>query len=166
MKTTILTHLRHASAVVCLLAFGFPSSAQEAQSRTYYISVEVDETTDGDFSIVESALAGASEGAEISKSLRRVIMGVLGEVSVAVDSRIDENSILTLDDGSTVALLDGDAVQVISRKRPGAIIKFDIVCNPQTKRCHRQPVAICRTSGGVQVCSSIPPLRVRATVVQ
>jgi len=81
------------------------------------ISVDVDDATTGDVQLIEDSLSGAADGAAVPRSLRGIIMGSLGEVLPAVNARIDENDMLTLDDGSTVALLDDDTISVRIKKR-------------------------------------------------
>jgi hypothetical protein len=101
-----------AAAAACLL--GFMGQAQAQTNHT--ISVDVDEATGGDIQLIEDSLANAAEGSQVSRSLRGIIMSALGEVLPAVNARIDEFDILTLDDGSKVALFEEDSITVETKR--------------------------------------------------
>jgi len=86
--------------VVALVVLLAPATFTLAQAETYFITVPVDETTDGDLSLIETFTASANDGDLISQSLRRIIMGAVGEIWMLVDARTDANGNLTLDDGT------------------------------------------------------------------
>jgi hypothetical protein len=72
----------------------------------------VDSSTAGDISLVEGFLNTAPDEADVTQSLRRITMAITGEVALAVNARISDDDILTLDDGATVLLLEDDVINV------------------------------------------------------
>src|SRR5256885_8300575 len=105
--------------VVALVVLLAPATFTLAQAETYFITVPVDETTDGDLSLIETFTASANDGDLISQSLRRTIMGVVGEIWMLVDARTDANGNLTLDDGTVQPLGDGDVIGAARKKKGG-----------------------------------------------
>ena len=61
------------AALAAACVFGVVGQAQ-AQSN-HAISVEVDDATGGDIHLIEVSLGKATEGAEVSRRLRGIIMG-------------------------------------------------------------------------------------------
>ena len=135
----------------------------EAQT-THSITVDVDETTAGDLSLIADFMSYAAPGSEVSKSLRRIVMAAVGEITLATNARIDGVGVLTLDDGSIVALGEGDTIQA----KP---------CTPGDDSCaggvgpvfscengqeHCKPVCVCHPTGGSldNKCMAIPPKEV------
>jgi hypothetical protein len=129
-----------AVALAALLAAGLFTPAQAA---SYSITVAVDDATDGDLALIETSLAGASDGDLISQSLRRIIMAAVGETWLLVDGRIDALGNLTLDDGTAQPLADGDVIGVALKKRE-TVVTF--ICGPKelstTSGCRDRPEAI------------------------
>ena len=147
-------------AVVVLLA---PATFTLAQAETYFITVAVDETTDGDLSLIETFTASANDGDLISQSLRRIIMGAVGEIWMRVDARTDANGNLTLDDGTVQPLRDGDVIKAKKKKGgggggDGATVIF--VCGGgMAPPCRERPDAImvCPPPPSGQMCRTVMP---------
>ena len=126
MKTTT----KAAFAVLTLvMAIGF---AAQARAEEIKITVEVDETTAGDLELIQTAVTALADGAEVSKSLRRTTMAVVGEFQLLLGKRIDDSGYLTLDDGSKVGLREGDTISVSGgpglREGPGATVVLIFQC--------------------------------------
>ena len=123
MKTTT----KAAFAVLTLvMVIGF---AAQARAEEIKVTVEVDETTGGDLELIETALAALEPGAEVSKSLRRTTMAVVGELQLLLGKRIDDSGYLTRDDGSIVGLLEGDTLSVSVRSgEQGASVVVTFQC--------------------------------------
>lgn len=85
---------------------------------TYGITVNLDETTRGDLDMVSTSVQNAVVGSEVQRSLRRLANGAAGELALLASQRIDSLGNLRLDDGSTVALMDGDEVMVSPTGEP------------------------------------------------
>jgi hypothetical protein len=94
-----------------LMVFAFALNTT-VQAAEYDITVCTDETTAGDLAMVESFVENAAEGAQVSRSLRRVAMAAVGELGLALKARVDSYGSLTLDDGGVIALAEGDLVAV------------------------------------------------------
>ena len=95
-------------AVVFAVALGTAAGARS----TYNITVNLDETTRGDLDMVSTSVQTASVGSEVQRSLRRLANGAAGELALLASQRVDAAGNLRLDDGSTVALMEGDEVSV------------------------------------------------------
>jgi len=152
--------------VVALVVLLAPATFTLAQAETYFITVPVDETTDGDLSLIETFTASANDGDLISQSLRRTIMGAVGEIWMLVDARTDANGNLTLDDGTVQPLTDGDVIKAKKKKKggggggDGATVTF--VCGgmaPQSTPCRGRPDAIivCPPPPSEQTCRTVMP---------
>ena len=131
----------------------------QAQTATHSIIVPVDEVTAGDAALIADFLTHAADGAEVSKSLRRILMAALGEVTLETNARIDGTlGLLILDDGSVAALVVGDSIAVTPAKAGDPTPIGPIFtrgkegerggCRP-TMVCHPTP------SGGIE-CMTIP----------
>ena len=141
--------------VVALVVLLAPATFTLAQAETYFITVPVDETTDGDLSLIETFTASANDGDLISQSLRRIIMAAVGEIWMLVDARTDANGNLTLDDGTVQPLGDGDVIGAARKKKGGggggATVLFVCSGKQQSTPCRGRPEAIivcnptCRT---------------------
>lgn len=160
MNRTVLSFGGVAVCLAAALAIGSGLAAQTA-GGVHQIVVTLDDTSVGDLRILEQAFGDGFDGEEVSASVRKVAMGAIGEVSVALDARIDALGMLTRDDGTQVVLLDEDEVEVQAKGRkfqPGARIVFQTVCSKRTLQCHRTPVRITVVRGdGSTMCSSFPP---------
>ena len=108
-------------------------AATLAQTQNQYtISVSPDETTRGELEMVGHSLVTANDG-EAPRSLRKLAAGAGGELAILAHKRIDSNEVLTLDDGTPVGLIAGDAITITQRcdnsqyecDRPGAQIEWD-----------------------------------------
>jgi hypothetical protein len=131
-----------------------------AQATVYEITVEVDETTAGDLDMLETFMVSADSGTQVPRSLRRITMGAVGELTLAVKARIDANGNLTLDDGTVAPLFDGDTIELM-RVGPGR-------CGKAVFHRHQLPSGdirprlarffVCTPSG--TKCISIPPVYV------
>lgn len=97
------------AVLTLVMVFGL---ALQARADEIKITVEVDETTAGDLELIETAVKALEPGAEVSKSLRRTTMAVVGEFQLLLGKRIDGSGYLTRDDGSVVALREGDTLSV------------------------------------------------------
>src|SRR5256885_4683825 len=132
--------------VVALVVLLAPATFTLAQAETYFITVPVDETTDGDLSLIETFTASANDGDLISQSLRRTIMGVVGEIWMLVDARTDANGNLTLDDGTVQPLGDGDVIGAARKKKKkaqgGAEVIFVCGGSQQPGPCRGRPDAV------------------------
>jgi hypothetical protein len=140
--------------------FGAHMWAQEtAAGNSYSIVVDVDETSVGDLRILDHSLNDGIDGDEVSPAVRKVAMAGIGEMWVALESRIDATGLLTLDDAAQVALVDGDLVDVKGKGKkfqPGAEITFQTLCKDQ--HCRHVPLTITVTRpDGTRVCSAFPP---------
>jgi len=156
------TVLAFGSAAVCLAAAIAAGVSLGAQTTgTHGVVVTLDDTSVGDLRILEHAFGDGVDGEEVSPSLRKVAMGAIGEVAVALETRLDAFNVLTLDDGTQVPLLDEDEIEVkaIGKEfQPGATISFQTVCSKRTLQCHRTPVSITVVRGdGTKMCSNSPP---------
>jgi hypothetical protein len=80
--------------------------------NVHSITVTVDESTAGDISLVESFLNTAADETDVSQSLRRIVMAVAGEMSLAVNARIGDDDLLTLNDGALAPLIEDDVINV------------------------------------------------------
>ena len=85
-----------------------------AEAVDYIITVSVDETTEGDIGMIETFLGSATEGSKVSKSLRRVTMAAVGELTLLLRTRLDDFGCLILDDGTIICLTQGDTITVQS----------------------------------------------------
>jgi len=149
--------------VVALVVLLAPATFTLAQAETYFITVPVDETTDGDLSLIETFTASANDGDLISQSLRRTIMGAVGEIWMLVDARTDANGNLTLDDGTVQPLTDGDVIKAKKKKKggggggDGATVTFVCGTSVQTTPCRERPdeIIVCPPSG--QTCRTVMP---------
>jgi hypothetical protein len=159
MRRRLSTAAAGAVAISVALSLGASAGAREAS--VYVITVALDETSIGDLRILDNTLNDAIDGEEVSSSVRKVAMGAVGEVWGALNDRIDDNGMLTLDDGSQVFLLDEDGVEVQAQGKkfkPGATITFHMVCSKMTGQCHRVPAYISVLRGdGTKLCSAFPP---------
>ena len=140
--------------------FGAHMWAQEvAAGNRYSVVVDVDETSVGDLRILDHTLNDGIDGDEVSPAVRKVAMAGIGEIWVAIESRIDADGLLTQDDGAQVALVDGDLIDVKGkgkRFQPGAEITFRTFCKDQ--HCRHTPLTITVTRpDGTKVCSKFPP---------
>lgn len=153
-----------------LLPFGGTAIAAE-----YEITVDMDETTGGDMEMVETFLETGDDESVPSRSLRRVLMGGVGELSAVTDSRFDENGFLMLDDESLVEFFDEDVLKVrrkLCKKRRAdgqcgnATIEFRCKKRPGGnghRKCQPSYVQICPAAGG-SIRVSVPPAKVRGGV--
>ena len=150
--------------VVALVVLLAPATFTLAQAETYFITVPVDETTDGDLSLIETFTASANDGDLISQSLRRTIMGAVGEIWMLVDARTDANGNLTLDDGTVQPLTDGDVIKAKKKKKggggggDGATVTF--VCGAgMAPPCRGRPdtIIVCPPPPSVQTCRTVMP---------
>lgn len=105
------------------LTMGFSS----VYAAEYEITVIPDETTSGDMQLVADFASTAADGAVVSKSMRRVAMAAVGEVTLSAEGRVDGYDNLTMDDGSTTALVGGDLVKAEVPVR-GNCTDADSVC--------------------------------------
>ena len=141
----------------------------QAQASDFKITVDSDDSTNGDLEIIEGAADTAVEGDAVSKSLRRVAMAAVGELTLLLQNRIDDLGNLTLDDGSVVALLDGDTISLSERRRGNTVVT--ITCRKSgtssagSRRRGCRPIRICRNNPLVygEICIDIPPRRYRTT---
>jgi hypothetical protein len=140
----------------------------------YEITVDMDETTSGDFEMVETFLDAANDDSVPSKSLRRVLMGGTGELASAADARFDASGNLMLDDGSLVQFLDEDVLKVrrkLCSKRLGdgqcgnATIAFHCLMKPNNvhRKCQPFSVQVCPAAGGT-ITAFVPPARTKGGV--
>ena len=127
-----------------------------AQSPTHTLSVPVDATTAGDLAIINDFFTFAPAGTAVSQSLRRIVMAAAGEMAIATDNQIStDTALLTLDDGSIVALQEGDIIQAQPKGKTGPIFACEFKENPN-RRC--QPTAVCHPDGSGKItCMPIPP---------
>ena len=137
-----------------LVVFGLCIQAQ-AQT-THEITEDADEATIGDLDIIKGALATATAGDPVSKSLRRVVMAATGELQLLLRNRIDDFGILTLDDGSLVGLLDGDGVRLCPQAR-GVCLFFRCTFGRKGTTCRPAGLIIRRRDGTIPRCFPIPP---------
>jgi hypothetical protein len=100
-------------AIVCagVLMLTAPTSAQ----GTYQVTVDLDQSANGELGVVKAVLGSADAG-EASPALRGIAAKLTAEFQVGLSDRIDDLDMLTLDDGSKVALLEGDEIRIISKK--------------------------------------------------
>src|SRR5256884_26904 len=151
--------------VVALVVLLAPATFTLAQAETYFITVPVDETTDGDLSLIETFTISANDGDLISQSLRRIIMGAVGEIWMLVDARTDANGNLTLDDGTVQPLRDGDVIKAKKKKKggggggDGATVLFVCGGAQQSTPCRERPDAIivCPPPPSGQTCRTVMP---------
>ena len=128
-------------------------------NSSYSITVQLDETTQGDIDVVGASVESTAPGAEVQRSLRRLATSAAGELSILADQRIDSNGVLTLDSGLTVALAADDEVTVSAVGEPeveyvnasGARIRAPrkrvvIIPQCQTGSCPMKPYAILITT--------------------
>jgi len=148
-----------ARAVVTLgMVFGL---ALHARAEEIKITGEVDETTAGDVELIETAVTALADDAEVSKSLRRTIMAVVGEFQLLLGKRIDDSGFLTRDDGSVIGLLEGDTISVTRKRLQGATVELSFQCSSEdASTCRRRrPVhlVVRGTDGCVIRRMDIPP---------
>ena len=109
--------MRFPKTLVCVVAFaallsvGRPAQAQ----TTYEISVVLDDSTAGDDDLLNAAALAAPSG-EAAQSIRKLAAGLMLEVRLLVQQRV-QDGILTLDDGAQVRLLEGDSIKAKKRER-------------------------------------------------
>jgi hypothetical protein len=153
----------------CLMVFALSTTVQAAE---YEITVCTDETTAGDLAMLEGFMENAAEDATVSKALRRVAMAAVGEVSLAINTRVDSYGSLTLDDGGVIALAEGDSVavggrdctdaEVVTETGRGTLtIWFGVVTNPNGGlKCRPTGIVWCVYEGTGVECTSmnIPPI--------
>ena len=98
--------------VVCagLLAIPLPARAQ----NTYQITVDLDQSVNRELSVAKAVLGTADLG-DASPALRGVAANLSAEFQVSLSTRISDSDVLTLDDGSQVALLEGDELKVLPK---------------------------------------------------
>ncbi len=149
--------------ILGILIFAFSPQVQAAE---YTITVVVDETTDGDMAMIGSFLGTAEPGTKVSRSLRRLTMGSIGELNLLVQQRVDDLGYLTLDDGSLVSLIKGDTINVQASGRPnlvGAFFPLIGVPNPSGNLVFRA-AGVCFIGGPIGgTCVEIPPKHVFPT---
>jgi hypothetical protein len=87
-------------------------------ASSYAITVQLDETTQGDLDVIGTSLESLPRGAEVQRSLRRLATSAAGELALLADQRVDMTGNLTLDDGSPVPLLDQDEIAVSAAGEP------------------------------------------------
>ena len=96
------------SPLFICLALAAVADRADAQT-TYEITVVMDALTSADDELFSAASMAAPAG-EVAHNLRKLAAGLTMELRLLVQQRIDGN-VLTLDDGSTVALQEGDTVR-------------------------------------------------------
>lgn len=131
---------------IAVMCFSF-ANAVRAQTN-YTISVDVDEATGSDIQLIEDSLGGATEGTQVPRTLRGIVMSALGEVLSQANARVDEFDMLTLDDGTRVPLLDEDTF-IIEAKLP--LKKFGPVF-----ACKKKKVIVSGRGGCQPECVRLP----------
>lgn len=106
-----------AALVGLSLTLGGPAIAQS----THTISVLADEATAGDLGMLASAVLATADG-DASQPIRKLGAALVGELRILMNQRI-AGDLLTLDDGTTVVLTDGDSISVTEK------------CDPMTTEC-------------------------------
>jgi hypothetical protein len=99
-------------AGACLILLG--TAAAGAQS-VHRVSVTMDESTTADDDLLTAAAYAAPAG-NASQSVRKLAAGLVGEVQLLLNQRVDQNDMLTMDDGSVVALSEDDVIEVTKKK--------------------------------------------------
>jgi hypothetical protein len=124
------------------------TAATLAQAQTQYtISVVADETTQGDLAMIASSLLTAIDG-QAPRSLRKLAAGAAGELGILAQQRIDDNGVLTLDDGTPAGLIEGDSITITQGCDPteGGCPGAKIICESR-EGCRGRPLAIVVTTG-------------------
>jgi hypothetical protein len=138
----------------CLaLAMAVSLGVDVGAKTTYSITVNLDETTRGDMDMVSTSVQNAVVGSEVPRSLRRLANGAAGELALLASQRVDSLGNLRLDDGSTVALVEGDEVMV-SAAGDGSQKRVLLIREPcTTGHCSMKPsaVLIALNSGGCRL---------------
>lgn len=110
---------RYLPAVLCAAA-ALAMPAAHAQSE-YEISLEiVNEGVMDDLDVLAAYMDTATDGAQAGRGIRKNAGGLADEIAMLADGRLDDYGVLTLDDGSTRQLIDGDAV-TLKLLKPGPI---------------------------------------------
>lgn len=176
-------------AAALILILGSPVSAMAAE---YEITIEMDEVTSGDLEMTEAFLENANQDSIPSSSLRRLMMGGVGEVTATVDARFDDLGDLVLDDGTLAVFFDDDVLRV--RKKVCSKIRTDGQCGnavitfackidpklnshrkcrphrvsvrPEAGGCVTVPVPPGRSKGGVSVCQPGDPLCEKSCLIK
>ena len=129
--------------ILCgLLACGLYTQAQAAE---FSITVPVDDITQVDLSLLEAWMVDAVDGAEVPRTLRRVMMAGVGEVGRLTRPRLGADGTLTLDDGVLVPLLSDDTIIVTPQGAAigGKVtIRFILLVPPQPRRFIAVPCRI------------------------
>ena len=130
-----------------------------AQADEYTISISTDEATRGDLDLVAGSIESAADGDRASRSLRGIAATAVGEVNNGLRARITDG-VLTMDDGSTVLLLDGDTIRTETSMTGGGmnagVVEFRVVINPGG-RTMLIPGEICvPTVAGMKKCIQLP----------
>ena len=146
------------NVIMIVLLFAISACAAD-----YTISVTLDDSTSSDLDLVVSTMNNAAKGSSASQSLRKLANGVAGEVHLLVEQRIDSNNVLTMDDGSTVALQPTDTVHTQFIAKPGAQINFsNCVFNAQSghETCRPVYLTVQDQYGNVIRSMDLPPTKI------
>lgn len=101
-----------AKAFLVVTAAAFIAGTNLAQAQTtHQITVQMDAATTADDDVFTAASLTAPAG-EAAQSIRKLAAGLLLELQIAAQQRITQG-VLTLDDGSLVAIQDGDSIRVL-----------------------------------------------------
>lgn len=100
-----------AKALLIVTAAASIAGTDLAQAQTTHeITVQMDAATTADDGLFTAAALAAPAG-EVAQSIRKLAAGLLMEVQIAAQQRFDQG-VLTLDDGSQIALQEGDRIRV------------------------------------------------------
>ena len=97
-------------AVSALLLSSVPAMAQ----TNHEISVLLDDATASEDDLLAAAAVTLLD--EAPQSIRKLAAGILGEVQVMLNQRLS-GDLLTLDDGTQAAAIDGDQITVHKKKK-------------------------------------------------
>jgi hypothetical protein len=122
-----------------------------AFASDYTITVALDEATSSDLEIVTTTLSATAPGASVSKSLRKLAMGVSGEVDLLLHDCLEDSMLLTRDDGSTIGLQPTDTVRVRFAHRPNVEVSFgNCSFDGRRERCRISQIAVCDDGGSIR----------------
>jgi len=148
---------------ICCVVFAMLAIASPAQAVDYDVTVDVSDVVLADLTILESIFDNATDGAEINGSVRRLVNGVLGEFELLLDGKISADGLLTLDDGTIIALIDGDVLSARAKRKLGIVITGCRLLVPPGNTVKRI-IPHCKTVCGrfyrvnqPPICNIVPP---------
>ncbi len=86
-----------------------------AKAEEYTVALIQDQMTIDDLTLIDNFVKSSQDGDPVPKQLRRLVMAAVGETQILLKTKVDDFGNLTLDDGTSVPLYEGDTVSVMEQ---------------------------------------------------